>query len=138
MFFRCRRFGKKFSVGLQGSSITSARKKTAERLRTETMMKNYSTKESSSCYSMNLNEYKLNVDATLDVQNFYTCLEAVVRDWEGNIVAGFLAPKTGASLPLFAKAKALLYGLLWCTAIKLPITHIKTDCLQLAMKIKHK
>ncbi|KAF4401726.1 hypothetical protein G4B88_000774 [Cannabis sativa] len=59
--------------------------------------------------------------------------KASFRKWQ---MAGHSLSKWGASTSLFAEAQALLEGLHWCTAIKIPLASIESDCLQLIPKVK--
>uniref|UniRef100_A0A803NWP6 Reverse transcriptase domain-containing protein n=1 Tax=Cannabis sativa TaxID=3483 RepID=A0A803NWP6_CANSA len=79
--------------------------------------------------------YQLYTDATIHDRNGKIGLGAVIKDWNGQVIAGFSVPLLAKITPALAEAWALRLGLNWCCNVRIPLSTIFTDCKQLTSKI---
>uniref|UniRef100_A0A803PJ70 Reverse transcriptase n=1 Tax=Cannabis sativa TaxID=3483 RepID=A0A803PJ70_CANSA len=79
--------------------------------------------------------YQLCTDAAINERSGKVGLGAVVKDWNGQVLAGVSVPFSAKLDPLMAEAMALRLGLNWCCNVRLPLSIIHTDCQQLVHKI---
>uniref|UniRef100_A0A803QG04 Reverse transcriptase n=1 Tax=Cannabis sativa TaxID=3483 RepID=A0A803QG04_CANSA len=79
--------------------------------------------------------YQLCTDAAINERNGKVGLGAVVKDWNGQVLAGVSVPFSAKIYPIMAEAMALRLGLNWCCNVRLPLSIIHTDCQQLVHKI---
>uniref|UniRef100_A0A803PJ46 RNase H type-1 domain-containing protein n=1 Tax=Cannabis sativa TaxID=3483 RepID=A0A803PJ46_CANSA len=81
-------------------------------------------------------EVSQSVDAALSPTSTKHGYGAVVTYIQGQIVAGFSVPLTSGLPPKFAEAEALNRALLWCQAIRFPLSSIVSDCQTLVRRFK--
>uniref|UniRef100_A0A803P3N7 RNase H type-1 domain-containing protein n=1 Tax=Cannabis sativa TaxID=3483 RepID=A0A803P3N7_CANSA len=79
--------------------------------------------------------YQLYTDATINDKNSKIGLGAVVKDWNGQVIATVSVPLSAKVTPTMAEAMALRSGLSWCCSVRIPLSTIFTDSKQLANKI---
>ncbi|KAM6545595.1 hypothetical protein CsatB_026331 [Cannabis sativa] len=79
--------------------------------------------------------YQLYTDAAIQARNGKIGLGAVVKDWNGQVIAGLSVPMTANIQPALAEAWALRLALDWCSSVKLPLSIIFSDCQQLVGKV---
>ncbi|KAF4403471.1 hypothetical protein G4B88_008117 [Cannabis sativa] len=81
--------------------------------------------------------FKLNVDAALSDHLRKVGIGAAVTKSKGEIVAAMSSFFDGILPPLLAEAKALLWAVHWCMAVRFPLDCIASDCLLLVKRVKH-
>uniref|UniRef100_A0A803P2V0 RNase H type-1 domain-containing protein n=1 Tax=Cannabis sativa TaxID=3483 RepID=A0A803P2V0_CANSA len=79
--------------------------------------------------------YQLYTDAAIHDRNSKIGLGAVVKDWNGQVVAGVSVPLSAKITPAMDEAMALRLGLNWCCNVRIPLSTIFTDCKQLVSKV---
>ncbi|KAM6580851.1 hypothetical protein CsatA_004625 [Cannabis sativa] len=78
-----------------------------------------------------LGSYKLNVDASLDVNSNTIGIGAIVRDTTGNVLGCLCRSLFGNFTVILAEAVALMVALDWSLTLGLPLHVVESDCLAL-------
>ncbi|KAF4358748.1 hypothetical protein F8388_022515 [Cannabis sativa] len=90
------------------------------------------------CKLPSAENFKLSVDASLDVKGIKIGMGAIISDSNGAIVAGLCSSYAEIFTPIYAEAMALHTALFCCVVVQFPIELVETDYQILDNKIKHK
>lgn len=80
-------------------------------------------------------EYKMNVDAAVNVNNLKIGIGAVVRNYKGEVVAALSKPIQGCFKSDEMEAKALFHSLNWAINQGLQLDIIETDALRVSSAV---